>query len=224
MSKIQRAFVSLMVVGAVVVAAQGQAAQRQRGGGGRSRSSLLGLVSMEVVQKDLALTADQIAKVKKVTDTLNAEMRKEYTALREIEDRAKRTEKYTELRDKYDTKAREQLRPILGDKLRRLYQIRLQVRSIIESLDSKFIAGRLKITDDQKKKLVAIDKDMQAKRTAVFNSMRDATQEARSAAYAKYRTMREETEKKALAVLTAAQKKALEELKGKKIEFPTRTR
>jgi len=217
MSRIQRMVVSLMVVGAVVLSAQAQQAQRQRrGGGGRSRNSLVGLVSMEQVQKELGLDADQIAKVKKVTETLTAEMKKQYTALREIEDRAKRSAKYAEVRDLTDKKAREQLSPILGrEKLIRLYQIRLQVRSTIESLANTFVAGRLKITDDQKKKLAAIDKDIRAKRA----ELRSANQEDRAAAYAKYRKMREEADKKALDVLTAAQKKAFEELKGKKFEL-----
>ncbi len=205
MSRIQRAFVSLMVIGVVVAAAQAaQPARRSgRGRGGSSRSSLTGLVSMEQVQKDLGLNADQIAKVKKVTDTLNAESRKQRAALREkITDRAKRAPKEAELRDLFDKKAREQLSPILGrDKLIRLYQIRLQVRPTLDSLDSKFVAERLKITADQKKKFAAINKDMQAKRTALFASMRNATQEQRSAAYAKHRKMREETDKQVLAVL-----------------------
>jgi len=227
MSRIRRAFVSLVVVGVVVAAAQSAQPARRARRGGRGRSSLLGLVSMVQVQKDLGLNADQIAKVKKVTDTLNAEMRKKYTALREIEDRAKRTAKYTELRDQFDKKAREQLSPILGrEKLIRLYQIRLQVRSLLESLDSEFVVERLKITAAQKKKFAAIEKDTLAKRTELFSSARNATQEQRSAIYAKYRTLRDEAEKKALAVLTAAQKKTFEELKGKKITLtrPQRTR
>jgi len=228
MSRIRRTCVSLMVVGAVVAAAQAQPAQRQRRGRGRaSRGSLIGLVSMEQVQKDIGLDADQVAKVKKVADTLNAEMRKESAGLREIEDRAKRMAKYAELGSKFDKKAREQLEPVLGrDKMKRLDQIRLQVRSTLESLGTKSIADRLKITDEQKKKLAAIAKDMQAKRTELFASMRDASQEDRRAAFDKYRKMREETEKSALAVLTAAQKKTFEQLKGKKIELtrPQRSR
>jgi len=226
MNHIRQALVSLIVVGAAVSAVQAQPAQRSRRGRG-IRTSLIGLVSMEQVQKELGLDADQVAKVKKVTDTLNAEMRKQYTALREIEDRAKRMARYTALRDQYDTKAREQLSPILGrEKLIRLYQIRLQVRSPLESLAHTFIIGRLKITEAQQKKLKAIETDVQAQRTKLFSSMRDASQEARRAAYDKYRKMRADTDAKALAVLTDAQRKTLEELKGKKIELkaPERTR
>ena len=51
--------------------------------------------------------------------------------------------------------------------------------------------------------------------------MSNATQEQRSAAFQKLRTIRTDADEKALGLLTAEQKKAFEEMKGKKIELQT---
>ncbi|MGB2824730.1 MAG: Spy/CpxP family protein refolding chaperone [Phycisphaerae bacterium] len=215
-----------LVLAAAFVVAQGQdqPAQRTRRGpgGGISRGSLLGLLRLEQVQKELKLSDEQLAKVKKVSEEISAEMKKQYAALREIEDRQKRREKMTELADQYDQKAREQLRDVLArEQMTRLYQVRLQVRDALDSLGSGYVAGKLKLTDEQKKKLVQISKDVQAKRTELFRDLRDASQEQRTEAYQKYRKLRSDADKEALEALTAEQKKAFEEMKGKKIELPT---
>jgi Spy/CpxP family protein refolding chaperone len=212
----------VLAVTFVAAAQERQPARRSRGSRG-SRSSLLGLVSLEQVQKEMKLNEEQIGKVKKVVETLTAERRKEYGALREIEDRAKRTAKYTELRKKFDGKAREQLGAVVPrEQMIRLYQIRLQVRPVLDSLGQKYVAGKLKLTDDQKKKLTEISKDMQAEWTKLSSSMRDATREKRSEAYAKYRTLRTDADKKALEVLTAPQKKTFEEMKGEAFKLESR--
>jgi hypothetical protein len=150
-------------------------------------------------------------------------MAEQYSAAREIEDRENRSAKYAELRDQYDQKAREGLHDLLArEQMIRLYQIRLQVRAVVESLESRYVAAKLKLTDDQKAKLAAISKDAQAKRSELFSGMRDAGDEQRRAAFEKSRKLRAETDEKALGVLTAEQKKAFEDMKGEKIELPSR--
>ena len=218
---------AVMLVSASVAVAQGQDAGqvRRRRSMRLSRGSLLGLLSLEQVQKELKLEKDKLDKIKEIGEKLTAEMRKEYAPLREIEDREQRRTKSTALAEKFDGKAREQLREVLArEQMMRLYQIRMQVRSVTESLANRFVAGRLKITDDQKKKLAKITKDAQAKRTELFSGLRDATQEKRTEAYQKYRKLREQADKDALAVLTDEQKKAFEQMKGKiiKLEMPQR--
>ncbi len=226
MNRIRRMFVPaialVLAVTFVAAAQERQPARRSRRGGG-SHSSLIGLVSLEQVQKEMKLNEEQIGKVKKVVETLTAEWTKEYGALREIEDRTKRSAKTAELRKQFDSKARKQLGAVVSrEQMIRLYQIRLQVRPVLDSLGDKYIADKLKLTDEQKKKLAEINKDMQAQRTKLFSSMRDATREQRSEAYAKYRKLRTEAEKKALEVLTAAQKKTFEELKGEAFKLESR--
>jgi Spy/CpxP family protein refolding chaperone len=213
---------ALVLAAAFVAAAQGQATEGARRGSGRglSRGSLLGLIRLEQVQKELKLSEEQATKVNKVTEELTAQMREQYTALREIEDREKRRAKMTELADQFDGKVREQLRDVLaGEQMTRLYQIRTQVRAVVESLGNTYVAGKLKLTDQQKEKVARINKDMQAKRSELFGAMRDATQEQRAAATEKLRKIRSDADKEALAVLTAEQSKAFQQMQGEKIEL-----
>jgi Spy/CpxP family protein refolding chaperone len=230
MTRVRNVFVwamALVLAAAFVPVAQGQeqAPQRTRRGPGRGlgRDSLLGLLRIEQVQKELKLNEEQVEKVKKVSEEISAEMRKQYTALREIEDREKRMAKMTELADQSDQKAREKLRDVLTrEQTTRLYQIRMQVRAVLDSLSNRYVAGKLKLTEEQKKKLAQINKDAQAKRSELFRDLRNASREQRTEAYQKYRKIRSEADKAALDVLTAEQKKAFEEMKGKKIELEMR--
>jgi len=213
------------MLGVVFIAAvESQAAEESRRGSGRgsSRSSLFGLLRLEQVQKEMKLNKEQTTKVQAIIENLGAELREQYTALRESEDRQKQREKMSELRDQFDDRVREQLRDVVErEQMMRLYQIRLQVRAVVDSLANRYVAGRLKITDDQKNRLAEINKDMQAKRSELFSSMRDASREQRSEAYQKYRKIRSDADEQALGLLTAEQKKAFEEMKGEKIELQT---
>ena len=215
-----------LMLGAVFIAAvESQAAEesRRRSGRGSSRNSLLGLLRLEQVQKEMKLSEEQTTKVQAIIEKLRAEMGEQYTALREIEDRQKQREKMSEVRDQFDDKVREQLRDVVErEQMMRLYQIRLQVRAVVDSLANRYVAGRLKLTDDQKVKLAEINKDMQAKRSELYSSLRDANQEQRSEGYQKSRKIRSDADEKALGLLTAEQKKAFEEMKGEKIELEMR--
>ena len=68
---------------------------------------------MEQVQKEMKLSEEQTAKVKQVVEKLGTEMREQYAALREVEDRQQRMEKSAALSDEFDGKLREQLRDIV---------------------------------------------------------------------------------------------------------------
>ncbi len=215
-----------LMLGAVFVAAtQAQERERSRRGfGGRSsRSSLLGLLGREQVQKAMKLSEEQTAKVKEVVEKLGTEMREQYAALREIEDRQEQREKATALSDEFDGKIREQLRDVVErEQLMRLYQIRMQYRPAIDSLANRYVAGRLELTDQQKEKLAQIAKDSQAKQSELYGTMGDASGEQRSEVYRKIRQIRNDADEKALGVLTAEQKESFEEMKGEKIELQMR--
>lgn len=221
-----RTVIVLVLIGVLVASAQAQETPRPRrrsGGRGGSHSSLLGLLRHEEVQKELKLKDEQIAKIKKIGEQFSAEMRKQSAELQKIEDREQRRAKYTELAAQYDQKSREQLGKVLArEQMIRLYQIRTQARSVLESLTNKYVVGKLKLTDEQKKKLAEIAKAMQAKRSKLFGSSRDANREQRAKAYEQYRKMRSDADKEALAVLTEEQRKAFTDMQGKKIELRTR--
>jgi hypothetical protein len=216
----------LVLVSAFIVAqALGGDAPPRRRGGGMGRDSLLGLLRIEQVQKELKLSEDDLAKVKKVNEDISAEMTKEATEIRKIEDQAERRTKMTELAAKLDKKAEEQLGSALSkEQMARLGQIRVQARGTVASLANKSVAEKLKLTEDQQKKVADLAKEMQTKRTEMFSNLRDATPEQRTEAMKKYRELSAETDKKALEVLTDEQKKAFEEMKGAKFEMPAPTR
>jgi Spy/CpxP family protein refolding chaperone len=229
MTRVQRVFVPVMalVLGAALVAtaaaAQAPQGPRRGFGMGSSRGSLLGLLRIEQVQKDLKLSDEVAAKVTELRQKLGAEMREKFAALREIEDREQRRAKMTELSDEFERKAREQLRGVLSrEQMMRAYQIRMQVRPAIDSLANRFVARRLELTEEQQQKLAQIGKEVEAKQSELRGTMRDATQEQRTEIFQKLRKIRSDANEKALGVLTAEQKEAFEKMKGEKIELPTR--
>jgi Spy/CpxP family protein refolding chaperone len=227
MTRVQGWMASVMALalGAVLVAAAGvQAAEGPRRGfrmGGRS--SLLGLLRMEQVQKELKLNEEQTAKVRQMVEKLGTEMRDQFAALRQVEDREQRRTKMAELSDQLDQKARQQLRDVLErEQVRRLYQIRMQVRPAVESLANKFLANRLKLTEEQQQKVAQITKDMQAKQSELFGAMRGASADQRGQVREKLAKIRSDADEKALAVLSAEQKEAFGKMKGEKFELQMR--
>ena len=231
MTRVQRLLmpVTALALAAVVTAvaiAQAPQGPRRGFGMGPSRDSLLGLLRIEQVRNELKLSDEDASKITELREKLRAEMREKFVALREIDDRAQRRTKMTELTDESNRKAREQLREVLSrEQMMRLYQIRMQVRPLVDSLANRRLASRLQLTEEQQNKVAEIVKEMQAKQSALRSSMgnfRDATQEQRTELFQKSRAIRSDADAKALELLTAEQKEALEKMKGEKIELPAR--
>ncbi|HYW77953.1 MAG TPA: Spy/CpxP family protein refolding chaperone [Thermoguttaceae bacterium] len=194
-------------------------AQSRRGGGGM-RGSLIGLLSNEAVQKELTLDEEQIGKVKAIGEKLRAEMGEQFGKLRDIEDRDARRAKMTELSDEIDSKVRQQAGEVIGrEKMRRLYQIRLQVRGALYGLSSRFVAGRLKLTDEQKAKVAELEAATQKQIGESFTGGRDMSAEQRGELFQKMRKIRTDADEKAIGLLNADQKEAFEQFKGEKFEF-----
>ena len=228
MTRVQRVLVPVMALvlgAALVAAARAQAPQGQRRGFGvgSSRSSLLGLIRLKQVQKELKLSEEDAAKVTDLREKLGTEMGEKLSALREIEDREQRRAKTTELSDEFDRKAGQQLRELLSrEQITRLYQIRIQVRPAVESLANRYVAGRLELTDDQKNKLAQIGMEVEAKQSELRRGMRGATEQQRTEVSGKLRKIRSDADEKALGLLTAGQKEAFEKMKGDTIKLPAR--
>ena len=212
-----------LALGAAFIA---EAQAQQRGGSRRglsSRSSLVGLLAREEVQKELKLNEEQTAKVRAVVEKIGTEITGQFAALREIDDREKQQAKMTELSDQADQNVREQLGDVLArDQFMRLYQIRMQYRAVVDSLSNRYVGGRLEITEVQKTKLAQIGKDVQAKRAEVLSAMANASQEQRREAFGKLREIQTAADEEALGVLTAEQKDAFEDMKGEKFELQSR--
>jgi len=211
---------ALLLGGVLVSAAQAQAPGSGRRGSGMTRGSFVGLLSLEQVQKELKLSEDQIGKVKEIGEKLRTERRVKYAGLRDIQDAEKRWAKMTELRNQFDEKARGQVREVLSnEQMMRLYQIRLQVRGAVYGVNNRWVAGRLKLTDEQKKKAAELEKATQKKILEIFSGLRNLSQEERGKKYAELREkagkIRSEADKQAVGLLTTEQKAEFEKLKGK---------
>ncbi len=202
-------------------------AEAQAPGGGRrglgmaGRGGLLGLLRVEQVRDELKLSEEQQTKVQEVMEKLGGEMREQFAALREIDDRDQRRAKMTELTEQNDQKVREELRNVLDrEQNMRLYQIRMQVRPVADSLANRWVARRLELTEEQTQEAAKIVEESRSKQMELLGSMRDATQEQRMEAWQKVRTMRTEADEKALALLTSEQRESFASMKGEKIELP----
>ena len=180
MSRVQSllALAMVFVLGAAVAAAaEGQQRGPRMFG---LRGSFLGMIRVEEVQKELKLNEEQTAKVKEIAEKIREETRAQYAGLREMEDREKRRAKMAELAEQSDEKAHQQLREVLSrEQMIRLYQIRLQLRGPVYGLNHEFVAERLKLTDEQKKKAADIQKTSQQKTSEILGSMRGLSAEAR---------------------------------------------
>jgi Spy/CpxP family protein refolding chaperone len=95
----------------------------------------------------------------------------------------------------------------------------MQVRPVTDSLANQYVARRLELTEEQKKKVAEIAEQTQAKQSELFAAMREASDEQRGGLFQKFRQLRSDADEQALAVLTAEQKEAFEEMKGEKIEL-----
>jgi hypothetical protein len=231
MTRVQRLLMpvtALALAAVVTTIAIAQAPQGSRRGFrmGSSRDSLLGLLRIEQVRNELKLSAEETGKVTELSEKLRAEMREKSTALREIDDQAQRRVKMTELMDESNRKASGQLRELLSrEQMMRLYQIRMQVRPLTDSLANRRVASRLQLTEAQQSKVAAIVKAVQTQQSQLRGSMRnlrDATQEQRTEVFQKSRKIRIAAEEEVLGLLTGEQKEALEKMKGPKIELPAR--
>lgn len=231
MSRVRSSLVLAMVfvLGGVLVAAAAQAAEgraaaaRRRSGIMDWRASLVFLLGREQVQKELKLNEEQTGKVKEMVQKLWEEMREQWAGLREITDQEKRWAKMAELGDQMNRKARTQLQDVISrEQRRRLYQIRMQVRGPAYTLSGKRIASRLKLTDEQRKKLAEIDKDLQQKASEAMKGFRDLSQEERGKRFAELGKVRQKANQDALKLLTAEQKEGFEKMQGKKFELQMR--
>ncbi len=213
---------AVLMIGAAFVMAAEPAKKPRRSRGGRMRSSLLGLLSSDQVRAELKVSDEAAGKIKKISEKLRADMRAKYGEMRKIKDETERRAAYEKLRTEYDSSSRKQLHEVLArEQMIRLYQIRSQYRAVSDTLSSKYVAGKLKLTDEQKAKAARIGADSRTKRYAIYKTMRGADEAKRTEARKKLSEIRIEADKQALAMLTEGQRKTLEEMKGKKFEFKT---
>jgi Spy/CpxP family protein refolding chaperone len=192
------------------------------GGGGVS-----GLLQMEEVRKEVELLDDQWTQIQKINEEARAAReqqgggfdRESFQNLSE-EERNKRIAEFREQGEKRaketDAKVKEVLLP---HQTERLEQLALQ-RQGVRALATEEVQGKLAFTDDQKKKITAIQEEQMERFRSAFQ--RGQNQQGERPNFEEMRAQAQKDEAAMVAVLTDGQKKQFEEMKGKPFEFPQR--
>lgn len=207
-------------------AAQQQEGQRPRGGFGGGRGfggggfgfSEQALLGNEQVQKELELSADQVAKLTKLREDSQAEMRKQFEGIRELPEDQRRA-KFEEMRTKGEAAQKEHRSKVnevlLPDQRERLKELAVQAQGT-GALFNPETAEALKLTEEQKKKLETIREESGNKMRELFSGGRGQAGGPNEEARTKMAEIRKESGDKSLAVLTSEQAAQFEKMKGEK--------
>ncbi len=231
---------------APVVFGQEERPQRGQGGGPGGRGGpggmlgglggmlggmggLAGTLGIEEVQKHLKMDETQQNEFKEARTSLQDDMRKIMEEMRGAAGQGggqggggrgfgggfseETRKKMSELTGKLDSKIEDILDPSQFDRLLGLFA----QQAGINALGNKHIVDRLVITDDQKSKIKELQDESGAKVREMFTG---GGGRPGPEMFEKMTAMRKESEEKIMGVLTADQKKKLDELKGEKFEFP----
>jgi hypothetical protein len=203
------------------------AASAQGGGGGRRgfgrMGGGLGLLGIPEVQKELKMTQPQIDKVPTKQQEVRSQMQDLFQngggQNASPEERQQMFAKVQGIQEK----AVEDI--LTNDQLKRYHQLELQQQFQMmgpAALMRKDIAEKLKLTDDQRSKLGAIQEDVQSQMRDMFQNGggQNASPEDRQQMMSKLQTIRKTANEKAIAVLTDDQQKQWKEMQGAPFTFP----
>jgi hypothetical protein len=203
--------------------AQRQKGDKQgRGGAGmRGAGGVAMILSNPGAQEELKLAPDQIAKVTETIAKVRKNHEDDFAKVRELSPTEQR-QKMQELGKAASEEILKDLEDTLKpEQTKRLKEIELQVRGMQALLDPD-VATALTLSDAQKEKIKSIEDDL----TAEMRSLRPAGGPgggggggAGGNPFQKMQALRKEATKKALGVLTDAQKKTWQEMTGKPFEM-----
>ena len=190
------------------------------GGMGGMGGGVTGLLMMKEVREELKLDEDQVAEL----EDLGKAMMESMKNMRpqgggggggggqppNAQDRQAVMEKMRKANEENEAKVEEILDPKQFDRLVGLY---IQSANL-QSLNTKLVATRLGITEDQKTKMAEIAKANTEKMRELFQA--GFGPDARE----KMGKMRDEADAKIKEILTAKQKEDMEALKGAEFKFP----
>jgi len=215
-----------MALVAATAIAQDKGKRGFRGGGfggfGGTTTSPVTLAADESVQKDLGVSGDKASKLTSLRDDLNAARTKEYSTaginpqdFQNItnEQRQKMAEIGRKLNDEFSPKVKELLS---ADQYKRLQQIQLQANLAFQgptALTAPEVDSQLKLTEDQKQKLMAVNTEYQQKQRDLFTG--GGGGRGGGEAFTK---LRDERTAKTIDVLTPEQKEKLNALKGSEFD------
>ncbi len=211
----------VVALAASVASAQEQQQQRQRGQGrgqgggfgggmGGMGADPIFLLGQESVQKELTLTEDQIKKVKDLQEKRRSAFGAGGGGGAGGFDREAMQKRMEEQRKENDKFVADTLKP---EQAKRLNQIVLQRRGAGALNDPK-VQDEIKLTDEQREKIKAINEDMAKSRRELFQPGQPPSEEART----KMQELTKATNDKLVAVLTADQKTKWTDMTGPKFE------
>jgi len=200
-----------LTFGALALLAAPASAQQGRGGFGFGGGSMILLAPN--VQKDLKLSDEQVGKIQDTLQEVREKHADDFAGLRDLSPE-ERQEKMSALNKTIGGELKKAL-ALSPEQSKRFDQISLQSRGIMAFSDPA-VAGKLKLTDEQKSKVREIAEASRGQRGA-FN--KDASQEEREAARKKFAETSKENMSKVLATMSDDQKKAWKELTGEPIEI-----
>lgn len=182
-------------------------------GGGMMGGGVTGLLMIKEVRDELKLDEDQVQELEDMGKAMMESMRSMRPAQGQQPDMKAMQEAAEKMRKamaESESKVEEMLDPKQVD---RLIGLVIQ-RDNLRALNSKLVADRLGVTEEQKTKMAAIEKEQGEKMRELFQGgfnadMRD-----------KMREMREAGEAKIKDLLTDKQKSDMEALKGPEFKFP----
>lgn len=209
---------------ALTVAAVAAGPSRAQGPGGRGGFGFGPgqLLQNKSVQKELKLTEEDIAKVKKVGDELREKYKDDFAGLQGLQGDELR-EKRQEVMKRFNEDAQKAYNEILSDaQQKRLKQIGIQARGAMAFADPE-VQKKLNITDEQKAKLMEIGQEARESFQEVGQLFRDGKQEE---AQKKMRELNKAMIEKVVGLLNDEQKASWKEMTGEpfelKMEFPAR--
>lgn len=201
-------------------------ASAQFGGRGiRIPASVQNLMMMgsKEVKKELDLNADQQKSIDDLASQMRSEAMEIMSGLQDLSPEEQRaeipslmkmmTEKSKELQAKVD-------KVLNAKQLTRLRELSVQRREG-EALEDDEVAEALKLSSEQKKKIVALREETDEKQQELIKSITSGEGGGdRGALREKIMGLRKELGDKTLAVLTPEQRESFEKMKGAKFEFP----
>ncbi len=221
----KRIMVAAAAVGLVLGSMTAASAQRGQGGGRfgggpfGQRGGGLAILAIAEVKQELKMTDAQIAKAQAKQDEVNnatQEIRQSAGNPREMsdEDRQKLNAKIQAVTDKA-------LAEVLDEnQIKRYKQLVLQ-REGPMAASRKDVADALKLTEDQRKQIAAIQQAVRQEMIDAFQSAgQGASPEDRQKMMAKFQENQAKAGEKVLALFTDAQKATWKELTGAPFKFP----
>ena len=202
-------FLSAALCCPVVAQAQGRGGF---GGGGMAGPGLLG---NPAVQKELKLGAEQSEKATAFAEEFRSKVRESMSELEGLEGE-ERMKKQQEIARTNNASGMKDVEAMLKpEQTKRFKQIVFQARGV-ENLTDPETAKALKVTPEQADKVKEL---MDAMRSEVREAMA-STSGDRQAGQEKYLAIRKETNTKAMALMSADQKKMYKEMSGEPFEVP----